>query len=125
MYTRSTYRLAQVMHNLYNGRDFLLDSVVERSEETFIVSLVLNIPEPGQLVGVRQRHYVIVDVAQSILPPDLLKSDSLSSRLQPHQIQQSQYLVTPSSVEDDAIGEKARRGTQGSCCLSDCMRLGI
>jgi hypothetical protein len=105
MYARSTYRLAQVMHNLYNGRAFLLDSVVEHSEETFIVSLVLNIPEPGQLVGVRQRHYIIVDVAQSVLPPDLLKSDSLSSRLQPHQIQHSQYLVTPSSVEDDAIGE--------------------
>ena len=108
MYARSTYRLAQVMHYLYNGRDFLLDSVVERSEETFIVSLVLNIPEPGQLAGVRQRHYVIVDVAQSVLPPDLLKSDSLSS-----QIQQSQYLVTPSSVEDDAIGVQARRGVQG------------
>ena len=113
MYTRSTYRLAQVMYNLYNGRDFLLDSVVEQSEETFIVSLVLNIPEPGQLVGLRQHYYVIVDVAQSVLPTDLLKSDSLSSHLQPHQIQQSQYLVTPSSVEDDAIGMKARRGMQG------------
>jgi superfamily II DNA or RNA helicase len=37
------------------------------------VSLDLNVPEPGQLVDVRQRRYVVVDVAQSVLPPDFLK----------------------------------------------------
>jgi hypothetical protein len=50
------------------------------SEEILVVSLVLNIPEPGQPVDVWQRRFVIVDVAQNVLPPDLLKSGSLSSR---------------------------------------------
>lgn len=70
------------------------------------MSLVLNIPEPGQLVDVRQRRYVVVEVAQNILPPDLLKFGSLSSRFQPDQFQQSQHLVTLTSVEDDAPGEE-------------------
>ncbi len=52
------------------------------SEEILVVSLVFNVTEPGQLVDVRQRRYVVVDVAQSVLPPDLLKSGSLSSRFQ-------------------------------------------
>jgi hypothetical protein len=43
------------------------------------MSLALPIPEPGQLVDVRQRRYVVVDVAQSVLPPDLLTSGSLIS----------------------------------------------
>ena len=71
-----------------------------------VVSLVLNIPEPGQLVDVRQRRYVVVDVAQSVLPPDLLKSGSLNTRLQPHQLNKNQHLVTLTSVEDDALGEE-------------------
>ncbi len=45
------------------------------------MSLVLNVPEPGQPVDVRQRRYVVVDVAQSVLPPDLLKSGSLSAQV--------------------------------------------
>ena len=44
------------------------------------MSLDLNVPEPGQLVDVRQRRYVVVDVAQSVLPPDLLKFGSLNTR---------------------------------------------
>jgi hypothetical protein len=67
------------------------------------VSLVLNVPKPGQLVDVRQRRYVVVDVARSVLPPDLLKPGSLSARLQPLQ---SQHLITLTSVEDDALGEE-------------------
>ena len=43
------------------------------------MSLDLNVPELGQLVDVRQRRYVVVDVAQSVLPPDLLKFGSLST----------------------------------------------
>jgi hypothetical protein len=46
------------------------------------VSLDLNVPEPGQLVDVRQRRYVVVDVAQSVLPPHLLKSGSLNTRFE-------------------------------------------
>lgn len=72
------------------------------------MSLVLNIPEPGQLVDVRQRRYVVVDVAQSVLPPDLIKSATLSTSFQPHQFQQRQHLVTLTSVEDDALGEDLR-----------------
>ncbi len=67
------------------------------------MNLVLNVPEPDQLVDARQRRYVVFDVAQSVLPPDLLKSGSLSARLQPHQ---GQHLITLTSVEDDAPGEE-------------------
>lgn len=44
------------------------------------MSLDLYVPEPGQQVDVRQRRYVVVDVAQSVLPPDLLKFGSSSIR---------------------------------------------
>jgi len=54
------------------------------------------VPEPGQLVDVRRQRYVVVDIAQSPLPPDILTSASW----------QGQHLVTLSSVEDDAMGEE-------------------
>jgi len=66
------------------------------------VSLILHVPEPGQLVDVRQRRYVVVDVAQSTLPLDLVKQGSLS---QLHSQNHGQHLITLSSVEDDALGE--------------------
>ncbi|GCE45282.1 ERCC4-related helicase [Thermosporothrix hazakensis] len=47
------------------------------------------IPEPGQLVEVRRRRYVVVDIVQSTLPSS-----------------GKQHLVTLSSVEDDALGEE-------------------
>lgn len=56
---------------------------------------VLSLPEPGQLVDVRRRRYVVVDVTQDPLARDSLKVGEL----------QSQHLVTLSSVEDDALGE--------------------
>jgi len=58
--------------------------------------LQLPVPEPGQLVDVRRRRYVVVDIAQSPLPPDILTSGNLLR----------QHLVTISSVEDDALGEE-------------------
>ena len=58
--------------------------------------LQVPVPEPGQLVDVRRRRYVVVDIAQSPLPPDILTSASW----------QGQHLVTLSSVEDDAMGEE-------------------
>ena len=58
------------------------------------MSLILNIPEPGQLVDVRQRRYVVVDVSQGTLSSDLLKPV------------QSQHLVSLASVEDDDLGEE-------------------
>jgi len=48
------------------------------------------------LVDVRRRRYVVVDIAQSPLPLDILTPGSL----------QRQHLVTLSSVEDDALGEE-------------------
>ena len=55
----------------------------------------LVLPEPGQLVDVRRRRYVVVDVTQDPLAVDALKAGGL----------QPQHLVTLSSVEDDALGE--------------------
>jgi len=55
----------------------------------------LHLPEPGQLVDVRQRRYVVVEVTASTLPPAVLSPGTLD---RPH-------LVTLSSVEDDALGE--------------------
>jgi hypothetical protein len=72
------------------------------SEEILVVSLAVTIPEPGQLVDVRQRRYSVVDVAQSTLPTDLLKPGSLG---RPAHNSQVQHLVTLTSVEDDALGE--------------------
>ena len=43
------------------------------------MNLVLNIPEPGQLVDVRQRRYVVVDVAQNS-PSHTQDTDHLSRR---------------------------------------------
>ena len=57
------------------------------------MSLILNVPEPGQLVDVRQRRYVVVDVAQGTVPSELLKPAL------------SQHLVSLASVEDDDLGE--------------------
>ena len=55
-----------------------------------------TVPEHGALVEVRQRRYVVADVRQSALPPDVL------ARLDGG----PQHLVTLSSVEDDALGEE-------------------
>ena len=57
-----------------------------------------NLPEPGQLVMVRQRHFVVVNVQRSNLPPDTLQSGD----------QTLQHVVSLSSVEDDALGEELR-----------------
>jgi SNF2 family DNA or RNA helicase len=53
-------------------------------------------PEQGQLVSVRQRQFIVSEVARSTLPTTVLQSfPSLS-----------QHLITLSSVEDDALGEE-------------------
>ena len=58
--------------------------------------LQIPVPEPGQLVDVRRRRYVVVDITQSPLLGDILTLGSY----------QRQHLVTLSSVEDDALGEE-------------------
>lgn len=53
-------------------------------------------PEQGQLVDVRQRRWVVTDVARSALPPDPLRRPVL----------EAQHLVSLASVEDDCLGEE-------------------
>ena len=55
-------------------------------------------PEPGQLVSVRQRHFVVLDVLKSALPVEAFTGAT----------QTSQHVVTLSSVDDDALGEELR-----------------
>jgi len=55
-----------------------------------------EIPVPGQLVTVRQRHFVVTDVKGSPLPSEALYPVSGLP----------QYLVSLSSVEDDGEGEE-------------------
>ncbi|OJV90352.1 MAG: helicase [Chloroflexi bacterium 54-19] len=61
----------------------------------------IKLPEQGQLVQVRQRRYLVVEVAQNPLPANVLKpgKQARSEAL-------GQHLVTLSSVEDDALGEE-------------------
>ena len=58
----------------------------------------MNLPEPGQLVAVRQRHFVVMDVQKSALPADSIQTG----------IHIPQHVVSLSSVEDDALGEELR-----------------
>ena len=67
------------------------------------LSYVSQLPEPGQLVDVRRRRFVVNDVSQSTLPPDIL---SVRPGLSSGSTLSVQHLVTLSSVEDDALGEE-------------------
>ena len=53
-------------------------------------------PEQGQLVNVRQRQYVVTEVAKSTLPTSPLRPADNGA----------QHLVSLSSIEDDALGEE-------------------
>jgi hypothetical protein len=55
-----------------------------------------TLPDPGQLVDVRQRRFVVTEVRKSAVPVDLLRPG----------LNQAQHLVTLSSVEDDGLGEE-------------------
>ena len=52
-------------------------------------------PEQGQLVTVRQRRWVVTEVARSSLPQRPLQES-----------REPQHLISLSSVEDDALGEE-------------------
>ncbi len=60
--------------------------------------IIAVLPDPAQLVDVRQRRFVVTEVHKSVLPPD-----ELSARPEGQQ-----HLVTLSSVEDDGLGEELR-----------------
>ena len=55
-----------------------------------------NPPEQGQLVTVRQRRYIVTEVAKSTLPDRPLEVSGNGA----------QHLVTLTSIEDDALGEE-------------------
>lgn len=57
------------------------------------MSYVREVPEPGQLVEVRQRRYVVTDVVPSVLSTDAL-------------LLHRQHVISLSSVDDDALGEE-------------------
>jgi hypothetical protein len=52
-------------------------------------------PEEGQLVSVRDRHWIVKAVLPSALPPDVMSASDTP-----------QHLVQLSSVEDDGLGEE-------------------
>ena len=58
--------------------------------------ILSDLPDPGQLVGVRQRQFVVLEVSKSSLPPNPLQPG----------FEAPQHLVTLSSVEDDALGDE-------------------
>jgi hypothetical protein len=60
------------------------------------MTIIRAIPEPGQLVRLRQRQYVVTDVRQSIAP----------TRISSAGLQKSQHVVSLASIEDDAMGEE-------------------
>ena len=55
------------------------------------------VPEIGQLVEVRGRHWVVTDSIPSALPPDVLAGETVR-----------QHLVSLTSVEDDGLGQDLR-----------------
>lgn len=59
---------------------------------------MLSLPEPGQLVDVRRRRYVVLEITESTLTSDARPVAPVA--LPRH------HLVTLSSVEDDALGEE-------------------
>ncbi len=61
-----------------------------------MVSSPATVPESGQLVSVRSRHWMVSEVSKSALPPPPLVPTS----------EPPQHLVSMLSVEDDALGEE-------------------
>ena len=53
------------------------------------------IPDPGQIIDVRQRPWVVLDVKQSLLTKDVMQQNLFL-----------QHFVSLSSIEDDALGEE-------------------
>jgi len=78
-------------------------------------------PEPGQLVSVRSRQWIVNDVRPSTLPPPALKPAFGGP----------QHLLTLASVEDDGLGEERRSRTAGKAArlappgLRDAASMGL
>jgi SNF2 family DNA or RNA helicase len=65
-----------------------------------LIARRISVPSQGQLVTVRRRRYVVLDVVQGTLPEAIHQPGSLNHP------DSGQHLVTLSSVEDDALGEE-------------------
>jgi SNF2 family DNA or RNA helicase len=61
-----------------------------------VVTIAMSIPEPGQLVEVRRRQWIVSDVLRSTLAPDPLRTG----------VTGPQHVVKLSSVEEDGLGEE-------------------
>ena len=59
-------------------------------------AVTADVPEPGQLVEVRQRRYIVSDVVKSTLPSSALTGG----------LDHAQHWISLTSVEDDALGEE-------------------
>src|SRR6516162_6457766 len=59
------------------------------------MSTFVALPDPGQIVEVRQRQWVVQEIHQSSLPSEALSSHG-----------PLQNFVSLSSIEDDALGEE-------------------
>lgn len=68
------------------------------------MTIIRTIPEPGQLVRLRQRQYVVTDVRQSLAEPLLWRI--APTRISSAGLQKSQHVVSLASIEDDAMGEE-------------------
>src|SRR5262249_3303185 len=85
----------------YRGREVLPGLLEERfrrsgGPSTKGVVMIVAPPEQGQLVNVRQRRWVVTDVARGALPPAPLRG----------RVPAAERLVALASVEDDCLGEE-------------------
>jgi len=67
---------------------------------------LITIPEPGQLVDIRQSRFVVTDVQQTTPFGNPLLAGGATKRALRDTRKGSPHLVTLSSVEDDALGEE-------------------
>jgi len=70
--------------------------IVPTTDASLAPAIAFAIPEPNQLVHVRDRHWLVTDVAAAVLP----NSPSESSP--------AEHLVQLSSVDDDGLGEELK-----------------
>ena len=66
-----------------------------RTVQNFGLMMMQTVPEPGQVVVVRQRPFVVADVKASALPAEATLGGTVK-----------EHLVTLSSVEDEGLGEE-------------------
>jgi hypothetical protein len=61
------------------------------------MTIIRTIPEPGQLVRLRQRQYVVTDVRQSLAEPLLWRI--APTRISSAGLQKSQHVVSLASID--------------------------